>query len=362
MAHKSWTIKVDGKTYQIELKHSYFSGHRTILINGNKIYDKKSQYIDFGDSTVIRVNNSYYEIEIKSHGLYFQYNLRPFKQNNTFLPSTTSDEYEVVDVLNQAIKNITIKKQNEFKEYEEIVRKHQSTHSAEQFQETIQFGKGVQQFILYTSIILSVLAFFGPSKIQTASLYVLTIIPIVCLLLPRFLTAFTFNNYNAKLPSLEESFIGCALALTFKATDRAIVNFTNCWILIIIGWFLCLVLLRPIFKWHPKYAIIQFFTYGLFLLIYLYGAIIFLNCNLDKQGAMTYQTFLKATKKESGRYRTRYFVTIDNFLDSKQSMTLESTEEEFIKLKMGSKIDIFIQPGFLYIPWVKSIKPCHSHN
>lgn len=78
MARKVWEFELDGRSHKVELDHKYFSGKRTIWIDGENLkldFDKAQRFLDTGSDHDFKIGNHICTITIRTNGLTFNYDL-----------------------------------------------------------------------------------------------------------------------------------------------------------------------------------------------------------------------------------------------------------------------------------------------
>jgi hypothetical protein len=72
MAKREWTFDVDGTRHIVQLEHKYFSGRRTILVDGTPV-DAPRQLVDAGGEYPFTINGHEGFVQIKTNGVTFKY-------------------------------------------------------------------------------------------------------------------------------------------------------------------------------------------------------------------------------------------------------------------------------------------------
>ena len=78
MAKKSWRVELEDSVHTVELEHGYWSGKRTISIDGERMnlpQKEASSFFDFGSHHTIHIGQVSAIIHIKTNGLTFNYDL-----------------------------------------------------------------------------------------------------------------------------------------------------------------------------------------------------------------------------------------------------------------------------------------------
>lgn len=71
---KTWTLDVDGASHTIELDHGFWSGKRTISVDG-RVAHASRRLIDFGSNTPIEVGTHRINVIVMTNGVTFRYDI-----------------------------------------------------------------------------------------------------------------------------------------------------------------------------------------------------------------------------------------------------------------------------------------------
>src|SRR5438477_12522645 len=109
MAHKLWTFQLEDGVHRVELDHNYWSGNRTITVDGNVI-EKATQKFYLGGDYQFRIRGHSGVVQIISTGIAYMHNLVVDNQvisagqqlSPPILPSKTWAEYPPDHPISQA--------------------------------------------------------------------------------------------------------------------------------------------------------------------------------------------------------------------------------------------------------------------
>jgi hypothetical protein len=72
MAKREWSFDVDGSPHTVNLEHRYFSGKRTITVDGASL-DAPQKFVDTGGEYPFTINGHEGFVQIKTNGLTYSY-------------------------------------------------------------------------------------------------------------------------------------------------------------------------------------------------------------------------------------------------------------------------------------------------
>lgn len=74
MAHRQWTVFVDGNRHEVELEHAYWSGRRVVRVDGEEVLNRR-QFMDMGSVDAVPVGSKTAVVVVRTNGLTFRYDL-----------------------------------------------------------------------------------------------------------------------------------------------------------------------------------------------------------------------------------------------------------------------------------------------
>jgi hypothetical protein len=78
MATKAWQVRTPDGEHVVELEHGYFSGKRTVLVDGEVVVEEGRHLIDLGDVFTIPIGDTrgFLSIKLAHLGFGFSYALK----------------------------------------------------------------------------------------------------------------------------------------------------------------------------------------------------------------------------------------------------------------------------------------------
>jgi hypothetical protein len=244
---------------------------------------------------------------------------------------------------------------NEQVEEQEILNDENIGWSKEIRKEKLSNARRISKTINWLGVLSFAWTLFYPKPYDYALLSAL-IIPIVALIavkLSKGLIRIDKKDGSA-YPSTIYAFIFPSLGLMLRSfLDYDIFDYSNVWIkavLVTVVFLFILLFNQKEITFKKKQDYLTVSSLIMFLFAYGFGAIIYLNCNLDKSEPQHYTATILDKRISSGKH-TSYYLKLTAWGQQKEIDEVSVGKGLYNRVEIDNEINIYFRNGKLEIPW-----------
>jgi hypothetical protein len=198
-------------------------------------------------------------------------------------------------------------------------------------------------------------ALFYPKPYDYAVLSAL-IIPIVAVLVIKFSSGLIrIDKPNGSAyPSVIYALIFPSMGLMVRSFfDYDIFDYSNVWlksIAIMISLLFVLLIKQKEISFKKKQDLLTVASVAMFLWVYGFGAVIYLNCNLDKAQPEHFTAKILDKRISTGKH-TSYYLELTSWGQQKEIDEVSVSKGLYYSVEVNNEINIYFRNGKLEIPW-----------
>lgn len=244
---------------------------------------------------------------------------------------------------------------NEPVEEQEILNNESIGWSKENREEKLSNARKISKIINWLGGLSFAWTLFYPKPYDYAvlSAFIIPIVALIAVKLSRGLIRIDKKDGSA-YPSTIFAFIFPSLGLMLRSfLDYDIFDYSNVWIkaVLVTAAFLFILLFNQkeiTFKKKQDYLTVT--SLLMFLFAYGFGAVIYLNCNLDKSEPQHYTATILDKRISSGKY-TSYYLKLTAWGQQKEIDEVSVGKGLYNRVDIDNEINIYFRNGKLEIPW-----------
>lgn len=260
---------------------------------------------------------------------------------------------EILSCLAMKYENLDIK--NVQAEEQEILNDQNIGLSKEIREEKLSNARRISRIINWLGGISFAWTVFYPKPCDFAILSAL-VIPIIALIAVKFsggLIRIDQKNDSA-YPSTIYSFIFPSLGLMARSFfDYDIFDYSNVWlkaVIVTVAFLFILLINQKEIMFKKKQDFLTVSSMAMFLFAYGFGAIIYLNCNLDKSEPQHYTATILDKWISTGKH-TSYYLELTIWGEQREIDEVSVSKGLYNRVKVDNEINIYLRNGKLEIPW-----------
>lgn len=260
---------------------------------------------------------------------------------------------EILFWLTENYANLDI--ENAQAEEQEILNNENIGWSRELREEKLSNAKKISRIINWLGGIAFAWTIFYPKPYDLAVLSAL-VIPIIALIAVKLsggLIRIDQKNGSA-YPSTIYAFIFPSLGLMVRSFfDYDIFDYSNVWlkaVLITVAFLFILLINQKEITFKKKQDFLTVSSMIMFLFAYGFGAIIYLNCNLDKSEPQHYTAKILDKRISTGRH-TSYYLELTAWGQQKEIDEVSVSKGLYNRVDIDNEINVYFRNGKLEIPW-----------
>lgn len=260
---------------------------------------------------------------------------------------------EILSCLAMKYENLDIK--NAQAEEQEILNDQNIGLSKEIREEKLSNARRISRIINWLGGISFAWTVFYPKPCDFAMLSAL-VIPIIALIAVKFsggLIRIDQKNDSA-YPSTIYAFIFPSLGLMTRSFfDYDIFDYSNVWlkaVIVTVAFLFILLINQKEIMFKKKQDFLTVSSMAMFLFAYGFGAIIYLNCNLDKSEPQHYTATILDKRISTGKH-TSYYLELTIWGQQREIDEVSVSKGLYNRVKVDNEINIYIRNGKLEIPW-----------
>ncbi len=261
--------------------------------------------------------------------------------------------HEILSWLTTKYENLDIK--NAQAEEQEILNDENVGWSREIREEKLSNAKKISKLINWLGIISFAWTLFYPKPYDYAVLSAL-IIPIIALIAVKLsggLIRIDQKNGSA-YPSTIYALIFPSMGLMVRAFfDYDIFDYSNVWLkaaLVTITFIFILLINQKEITFRKKQDFLTISSLLMFLFAYGFGAVIYLNCNLDKSEPEHYTATILDKRISTGKH-TSYYLKLTAWGQQDEIDEVSVSKGLYKRVEIDNEINIYFRNGKLEIPW-----------
>lgn len=244
---------------------------------------------------------------------------------------------------------------NEQVEEQEILNNESIGWSKEIREEKLSNARKISKIINWLGGLSFAWTLFYPKPYDYAVLSAF-IIPIVALIAVKFSRGLIRidKKDGSAYPSTIYAFIFPSLGLMLRSfLDYDIFDYSNVWIkavLVTVAFLFILLFNQKEITFKKKQDYLTVSSLIMFLFAYGFGAVIYLNCNLDKSEPQHYTATILDKRISSGKH-TSYFLKLTAWGQQKEIDEVSVSKGLYNRVETNNEINIYFRNGKLEIPW-----------
>ena len=261
--------------------------------------------------------------------------------------------HEILNWLTRKYENLDIK--NAQAEEQQILNDENVGWSREIREEKLSNAKKISKIINWLGGISVAWTLFYPTPYDYAVLSAL-IIPIIALIAVKLsggLIRIDQKNGSA-YPSTIYALILPSMGLMARAFfDYDIFDYSNVWLkatLVTVAFIFILLVNQKEITFRKKQDFLTISSLIIFLFAYGFGAVIYLNCNLDKSEPEHYTATILDKRISTGKH-TSYYLKLTAWGQQKEIDEVSVNKGLYKRVEIDNEINIYFRNGKLEIPW-----------
>lgn len=192
-----------------------------------------------------------------------------------------------------------------------------------------------------------------PYDYAVLSAFIIPIVSLIAVKLSRGLIRIDKKDGSA-YPSTIYAFIFPSLGLMLRSfLDYDIFDYSNVWIkavLVTVVFLFILLFNQKEITFKKKQDYLTISSLIMFLFAYGFGAVIYLNCNLDKSEPQHYTATILDKRISSGKH-TSYYLKLTAWGQQKEIDEVSVGKGLYNRVEIDNEINIYFRNGKLEIPW-----------
>ncbi len=240
-------------------------------------------------------------------------------------------------------------------EEQEILNDENIGWSREIREEKLSNARKISRIINWLGGISFAWTLFYPKPYDYAVLSAL-VIPIIALIAVKLsggLIRIDQKNGSA-YPSTIYAFIFPSLGLMVRSFfDYDIFDYSNVWlkvVLVTVSFLFVLLINQKEFAFKKKQDFLTVSSLVMFLFAYGFGAVIYLNCNLDKSEPQHYTATILDKRISTGRH-TSYYLKLTEWGQQNKIDEVSVSKGLYKRIEIDDEINIYFRSGKLDVPW-----------
>lgn len=244
---------------------------------------------------------------------------------------------------------------NEQVEEQEILNNESIGWSKENREEKLSNARKISKLINWLGGLSFAWILFYPKPYDYA-VFSAFIIPIVALIAVKFSRGLIRidKKDGSVYPSTIYAFIFPSLGLMLRSfLDYDIFDYSNVWIkavLVTVAFLFILLFNQKEITFKKKQDYLAVSSLIMFLFAYGFGAVIYLNCNLDKSEPQHYTATILDKRISSGKH-TSYYLKLTAWGQQKEIDEVSVGKGLYNRVDIDNDINIYFRNGKLEIPW-----------
>lgn len=244
---------------------------------------------------------------------------------------------------------------NEQVEEQEILSNESIGWSKENREEKLSIARKISKIINWLGGLSFAWTLFYPKPYDYAvlSAFIIPIVALIAVKLSRGLIRIDKKDGSA-YPSTIFAFIFPSLGLMLRSfLDYDIFDYSNVWIkavLVSVAFLFILLFNQKEITFKKKQDYLTVSSLIMFLFAYGFGAVIYLNCNLDKSEPQHYTATILDKRISSGKH-TRYYLKLTAWGQQKEIDEVSVGKGLYNRVDIDNEINIYFRNGKLEIPW-----------
>lgn len=244
---------------------------------------------------------------------------------------------------------------NEQVEELEILNNESIGWSKENREEKLSNARKISKIINWLGGLSFAWTLFYPQPYDYAvlSAFIIPIVALIAVKLSRGLIRIDKKDGSA-YPSTIFAFIFPSLGLMLRSLlDYDIFDYSNVWIkavLVTVAFLFILLFNQKEITFKKKQDYLTVSSLIMFLLAYGFGAVIYLNCNLDKSEPQHYTATILDKRISSGKH-TSYYLKLTAWGQQKEIDEVSVGKGLYNRVDIDNEINIYFRNGKLDIPW-----------
>lgn len=244
---------------------------------------------------------------------------------------------------------------NEQVEEQEILNNESIGWSKENREEKLSNARKISKIINWLGGLSFAWTLFYPKPYDYAvlSAFVIPIVALIAVKLSRGLIRIDKKDGSA-YPSTIFAFIFPSLGLMLRSLlDYDIFDYSNVWIkavLVTVAFLFILLFNQKEITFKKKQDYLTVSSLIMFLFAYGFGAVIYLNCNLDKSEPQHYTATILDKRISSGKH-TSYYLKLTVWGQQTEIDEVSVSKVLYNRVETNNEINIYFRNGKLEIPW-----------
>jgi len=244
---------------------------------------------------------------------------------------------------------------NEQVEEQEILNNESIGWSKENREEKLSNARKISKIINWLGGLSFAWTLFYPKPYDYAvlSAFIIPIVALIAVKLSRGLIRIDKKDGSA-YPSTIFAFIFPSLGLMLRSfLDYDIFDYSNVWIkafFVTIAFLFILLFNQKEITFKKKQDYLTVSSLIMFLFAYGFGAVIYLNCNLDKSEPQHYTATILDKRISTGKH-TSYYLKLTAWGQQKDIDEVSVEKGLYNRVDIDSEINIYFRNGKLEIPW-----------
>lgn len=244
---------------------------------------------------------------------------------------------------------------NEQVEEQEILNNESIGWSKENREEKLSNARKISKIINWLGELSFAWTLFYPKPYDYAvlSAFIIPIVALIAVKLSRGLIRIDKKDGSA-YPSTIFAFIFPSLGLMLRSfLDYDIFDYSNVWIkafFVTIAFLFILLFNQKEITFKKKQDYLTVSSLIMFLFAYGFGAVIYLNCNLDKSEPQHYTATILDKRISTGKH-TSYYLKLTAWGQQKDIDEVSVEKGLYNRVDIDSEINIYFRNGKLEIPW-----------
>lgn len=244
---------------------------------------------------------------------------------------------------------------NEQVEEQEILNNESIGWSKENREEKLSNARKISKIINWLGGLSFAWTLFYPKPYDYAvlSAFIIPIVALIAVKLSRGLIRIDKKDGSA-YPSTIFAFIFPSLGLMLRSfLDYDIFDYSNVWIkafFVNIAFLFILLFNQKEITFKKKQDYLTVSSLIMFLFAYGFGAVIYLNCNLDKSEPQHYTATILDKRISTGKH-TSYYLKLTAWGQQKDIDEVSVEKGLYNRVDIDSEINIYFRNGKLEIPW-----------
>jgi hypothetical protein len=244
---------------------------------------------------------------------------------------------------------------NEQVEEQEILNNENIGWSKENREEKLSNARKISKIINWLGGLSFAWTLFYPKPYDYAvlSAFIIPIVALIAVKLSRGLIRIDKKDGSA-YPSTIYAFIFPSLGLMLRSfLDYDIFDYSNVWtkaVLVTVAFLFILLFNQKEITFKKKQDYLTVSSLIMFLFAYGFGAVIYLNCNLDKSEPQHYTATILDKRISSGKH-TSYYLKLTAWGQQKEIDEVSVGKGLYNRVDIDNEINIYFRNGKLEIPW-----------